>query len=140
MLYNNLKLLLFVCIFIVFNLQAQNCDNYIKGRVFDKGTALPLSFVNVLIQESLKGTTTDKDGFFILDNLCQGEIHLIISHIGCDPKKILVDLKKDTILSIPMSHTLLGAVVVEGEQSSNTDFQSTSSLSRTTIETIAIKR
>ena len=134
MLYNNLKLFLFVCLFIVFNLQAQNCNNYIKGRVFDKVTSLPLSFVNILIQESLKGTTSDKDGFFILDNLCQGEIHLIISHIGCDPKKILIDLKKDTLLRIPMSHTLLGAIVVEGEQSSNNYFQSITSLSRTTIE------
>ena len=134
MLFSNLKLLIFFCLFIVFNLQAQNCNNYIKGRVFDDGTSLPLSFVNILIQESLIGTTSDKDGFFILDNLCQGEIHLIISHIGCEPKKILIDLKKDTTLSIQLPHTVLGTIVVEGEQTNNSDFQSNSTLNRTTIE------
>jgi len=129
-----LNILFFALLFVIVNFQAQNCNNSVKGRVFDEGTSLPLSFVNILIQESLTGTTSDEDGFFVLENLCLGEIHLIVSHIGCDPKKIHIDLKKDTTLEIPMPHTVLGTAVVEGEQTSNIEFQSNSSVSRANIE------
>ena len=131
---NNLKLLFFACLFPIVNFQAQNCNYSIKGRVFDEGTSLPLSFVNILVQEKLTGTTSDEDGYFVLDKLCLGEIHLIVSHIGCDPKKIHIELIRDTTIRILMPHTVLGTITVEGKQTDNINFQANSSVSRSTIE------
>ena len=102
--------------------------------MFDEGTSLPLSFVNILIQEKLTGTTSDEDGYFVLDKLCLGEIHLVVSHIGCDPKKIHFELIRDTTIRILMPHTVLGTITVESKQTDNINFQANSSVSRSTIE------
>ena len=132
--FNKLYLFLSFLILYCSSTLGQDCKFSIKGSSLDESTKLPLSFVNVYVQEISNGTTSDINGVFTIDNICPGEYHLIFSHIGCDPKIILIDLKKDTTLSIQMPHTVLGTVVIEGELTSNIDFQSSSSLSRTTIE------
>jgi len=114
---------------------AQNCDVLIKGYVFDEGSDLPLSYVNIFIQETADGTTTDEEGNFSFHNICPGEYHFIFSHIGCDAKKIHLEISKDTILSIslPHSETFLDAVVIQGKKD-NLSNQPNLSVNRQAIE------
>ena len=114
---------------------AQNNTLSIQGEVFDEASELPLSFVNIFIKETSQGTTTDDNGYFLIDNLSAGEYHLVFSHIGCESKKIHLYLAQDTILHVGLSHTptSLGTVVVQ-EKIENTVTQPNLSVNRQSIE------
>ncbi len=96
---------------------AQDCDLTLNGYVQDADTAEPLEFVNIYIEESLLGTTTDVNGFFEVNNLCTGEYHITSSHIGCASKRLYFELHSDSTLIILMEHsaTQLNSVVVDGK-------------------------
>lgn len=113
----------------------QNCSLSIKGQVFDEGPELPLSYVNIFIQETQSGTTTDDDGNYNLENICAGEYHFILSHIGCEAKKICLHIYGDTIINFGLLHTpaFLGAVVIEGKKEDFSN-QPNVAINRQTIE------
>jgi len=79
-------LIIVLCIFFITNnLYSQKC--VIKGKVFDSETEKPVPFSNaVLVSESidstLRGTITDKNGFFRIDNIKLGKYHLEVSFVG----------------------------------------------------------
>lgn len=124
-----------IIIFSVFSGNAQNCDISIEGHVIDEGTGLPLSRANVIIQELSFGASTDAQGMFLFDNVCEGHYHLILSHIGCAPQKLHVDLVRDTVLYVVFSHTTISIddVVVTGKKD-NLNTQSSLSVNRQVIE------
>ncbi len=85
---------------------AQDCTFRLNGQVLDSGTGLPLEFVNLQLTETLAGTTTDSTGHFEFQDLCHGDYHLVLSHIGCQSQKIFVHLHSDTSLSLTLDHTV----------------------------------
>lgn len=121
--------------FSVLACEAQDCDLTVKGYVYDEGSQSPLAYVNVFIQETQNGTTTDDDGLFILDKICPGHFHVIISHIGCEDEKFHFDIFRDTTISIALSHTptSLGTVVISGKKES-LNSQANLSVNRSAIE------
>ena len=121
--------------FLFFKCNAQDCNITIKGQVIDEESNSPLSYVNIFIQETNGGTTTDDEGRFWLDNICAGEYHFILSHIGCEGKKMHFDIFEDTILNIVLAHTptTFGTIVVEGKKD-NFNNQPNISVNRQTIE------
>ncbi len=118
-----------------FNCIGQDCTLLIQGTVSDDASDLPLSYVNVYIQETSQGTTSDDKGNFVIDNVCPGEYHFIFSHIGCEPKKIHLDIYRDTTIAIGLSHTptSLGDVVIVGNKGTLNN-QPSLSVSRQIIE------
>ncbi|MDE0599052.1 MAG: TonB-dependent receptor, partial [Dokdonia donghaensis] len=63
----------------------------------------PIAFANVVLldeeQKLVKGTITEEDGSFILENLKTGTYHLTVSFVGFDDQKIeSILLEKDTTL------------------------------------------
>ncbi len=105
-------------LFISINVNGQDCEYSVKGYVFDETSQSALAYVNVFIQETQTGTTTDDGGKFILNNVCAGHYHFIISHIGCEDEKFHFDIFKDTIINIGLSHTptSLGTVIIAGKK------------------------
>lgn len=95
-----------------------DCDLSIRGRVLDKVSQLPLSYVNVYIQETSQGAATDEEGRFLFDKVCSGHYHIIFSHIGCEDHKIHIDLERDTTINIDLDHSdhSLGTVVIQGQK------------------------
>ena len=106
---------------------AQECEIIIRGTVIDKESQSPLPYVNIYIQETQVGTVSDNDGKFILENICEGHFHFIISHIGCEDEKFHFDIHQDTTINIGLLHTptSLGTVVISGEKD---DFANQASL------------
>src|ERR1700685_1436911 len=90
---------------------AQNV-HLLKGRVTDSLTGKPVSGCSVFINNSSKGTITNANGDFVLQNLGEGKFELIISSIGYEtfsydfntgqlPPVLYVNLKqKQTELSV----------------------------------------
>ena len=133
--FNKKTFFLFFFIFFYFLGIAQKCDVKVIGNVYDEASKSPLAFVNILVQETLSGTTTDDDGNFSLENICPGHYHFIISHIGCEDEKFHFDITKDTVINIALSHTptSLGTVLIEGQRE-DFDNQASSTVKRKVIE------
>lgn len=115
-------------------LSGQDCSLSLSGYTLDKSTKIALPFSNVFIKDLQIGTVSDSLGFFKIENLCVGEIHLESSHIGCETEHIYLVLKKDTAFTILLHHhsELLNEVVVHGSHSDATTEKS-SSISRNEI-------
>jgi iron complex outermembrane receptor protein len=132
--YNKILFILFL-VFSSNFLNAQDCDIAIEGNVLDEGSKSPLSFVTVIIQETGNGTITDDQGHFHFQNICPGEYHLYVSHIGCSPIEIHFHLETDTTINIRLEHTpiTIDEVEIKGI-SGNYDAQSKESINKQWIE------
>ena len=106
--YNRLYKLFFYVLFLFLPMLsiAQDCALMLNGQVIDSGTGLPLEFVNLQLTETLEGTTTDSTGFFEIPNLCAGDYHIVLSHIGCESQKVFIQLDSDTTLSLSLDHSI----------------------------------
>jgi len=129
--------LLFTLFLIGFTIssEAQDCNINISGKVIDESSQLPLTYVNVFIQESANGVVTDAGGNFTFADICAGEYHIIFSHIGCESQRYHFDIESDTVLNIVLSHseTSLSTVVIQGVNNDLAN-QSNLSLDRKDIE------
>jgi iron complex outermembrane receptor protein len=85
---------------------SQNCSLTISGNIKDSDTGLPLEFGNIYIKTHSIGTSTDSRGSFQLANICKGNYHITISHIGCESKQVFVQLTSDTVLNLTMEHSI----------------------------------
>jgi iron complex outermembrane receptor protein len=102
-------------------LSAQDCTITLEGKVLDAATGVPLSFTVVSIEESGQICTANDSGLFVLKSICPGSYHLRISHIGCEPEKLFIELLSDTTLIIYMKHhvELLSEIIIQGQGSQN---------------------
>lgn len=112
--FNKLKHLFFLLIPTF--LSAQECQIEVRGRVLDEHSGSPISFANIYLEESKRGTVSDTGGYFNLQNICPGDIHLNISHIGCETIHLYFYLKADTSLQVLMDHNgkLIHEITVRG--------------------------
>jgi hypothetical protein len=59
-----------------------NAQSIITGRVTDAKTGNPLVGVNIFFSRTTYGSTTDKNGFYTLDDIPLGRYELLVSMIG----------------------------------------------------------
>lgn len=82
--YKILFLLIFCCI-----TQASFAQNTISGFVLDDETKENLMFCTIALfqgEKLIRGVETDLDGYYIIDDLADGEYQLHISYIGCESR------------------------------------------------------
>ena len=84
----------------------------ISGKITDHSTGETLIGVNVYIPELLKGTTTNKNGEYFINDLPKGEIIVRFSYIGYKTINKKVSLKNSPVkLNLQMDF-----LVVEGQE------------------------
>lgn len=108
-----MRFLTIVCFFfIAHSAYAQS----ITGRVVDEQTNKPLEKASVIIQGNNKGTVTDANGLFTIDNLPSGTYQLSFSIIGYATVTRTVELKDGPVyLDIvvkPQTGQLSGVTVI----------------------------
>ena len=80
---------IFILLFHVTLSMAQDTTGAIVGKITDKdANDEPLAFANVLIKDSTKGTQSDFDGLYEIDNLEPGTYTLVVSFIGYETSEI----------------------------------------------------
>jgi hypothetical protein len=67
----------------------------IKGVVLDKKTKRPLAGVNIIVEGTRRGTTTNQDGAFTLSKMASGKCKLRFDYLGYATKKY------DAIMILP---------------------------------------
>ena len=100
---------------------SQNCTLSVSGFVKDLDTGEPLLAANIYIEDISKGVTSDSNGFFDIKNVCAGDYHILISHLGCETQRVFIQLNKDTSLIISMNHSahVLNGLVVSSNITPN---------------------
>lgn len=125
-------------ILITNNILAQN--KTVKGAVVDVNET-PLFGVNVLIKNSTRGTQTNENGTFEINNLNSGNYILSISYLGFKTREIEFsildnnDLNLGTIL-LYEGNEILNEVIVEGERRNKFSRKETAYVSKLTLKDI----
>ncbi|HMB90203.1 MAG TPA: carboxypeptidase-like regulatory domain-containing protein, partial [Rhodothermales bacterium] len=88
----------------------------IRGQVVEKNTQSPLPGANVVVlaTDPMLGTTTDEEGWFVLQQVPLGRHDLQVSFIGYEPvilPEVLVTAGKDVVLTVALREQ-----IVEGEE------------------------
>jgi CarboxypepD_reg-like domain len=86
-------ILSFILLLISFSASAQS-SFFIKGKVLDDSTQLPLEGASVLCQNTTKGTTTSKEGEFRMELPAGGHL-LIITYTGYETESIRISSSQD---------------------------------------------
>ena len=82
-----------ISILVLFISMSGFTQHKISGNITDEKTTKALTDVNIYIKSINKGTTTDSNGFFNIENLPSGSYELHISYLGYQ------ELHKDIILN-----------------------------------------
>jgi hypothetical protein len=92
----------------------------VRGNVFDKESAQPLSFATVAIAGASTGATTDVNGFFSVSDVPVGKYTLRVSYIGYQEYTADIQIKKGEIIFqniyLTESGTQLGEVEISGKK------------------------
>ena len=73
--------LLLTLLLTAFSAHAQN-TGALSGRVIDNTTNRPLEAANIILLGTTMGTSTTKDGTFLLEHIPAGEYRLVASYVG----------------------------------------------------------
>lgn len=101
--------LLFLLLMLPFSVLAQST---VDGVVVDSKTKQPLPGVNVIVQGTQAGTSTDFDGKFKLAKIKKGD-KLVFSFIGYKNETITYENQKSLTVSLTEEANLLQEVVVQ---------------------------
>ncbi|MCF8298330.1 MAG: TonB-dependent receptor [Saprospiraceae bacterium] len=82
--------------FLSFNSLAQT--GTIRGVVYDKETGEPIIFTNVYLYKTTYGSSTDKNGLFVITKIPAGKYTLMLTYLGYDTIKMPVTVKDDEII------------------------------------------
>ncbi len=95
----------------------------VRGTLIDQDSQVPLigATIQILNSDPLKGTISDVNGDFRLDNVAIGRIDLLITSIGYEDKvipSVLVTSGKEVILNISVAESIekLAEVVVTAQK------------------------
>lgn len=82
----------------------------LSGIVIDEETGETLPGVNIIIQGTTKGTTTDLDGMFAI-TVDEGAV-LVFSYVGYDKQEVQAQNQTDLTIRLRLDSDVLGEVVV----------------------------
>lgn len=92
-------------LFITFQMSyAQECSYTFLGELKDFHDNTPIVGATIFMQNLNRYTTSDFDGKFKIENLCTGELTLVISHVGCETKTLTYSIKGDIFKRISLEH------------------------------------
>jgi hypothetical protein len=94
----NQRIGLLIALIFSFNL-AMGQTGTIRGFVYEKSTGEPMSFVNVVVQETKTGVQTDINGYFSIPKLKAGTYHIWSTVLGYDTATATITVKADDIVT-----------------------------------------
>ncbi len=103
-----------VCLFYMMQSSAQHAE--ISGRITHKD--IPIPFVNIVLGKSGLGTSSDENGYFIIQDIPTGDYRLHVTAVGYQPwsRKVKVSGRsiKDFNISLTASSEELEEFVITG--------------------------
>jgi hypothetical protein len=97
-------------------LKSRFTDRKIKGRVVDSQTKEPLMFANTFIDNSTLGVATNTNGEFIIENIPNSAVDLVVSYVGYKSKRTRVDYVPNVQIAEVFIELDLDAIALESVQ------------------------
>ena len=97
----------YIALLLVFSIQlvnSQNCNSTFSGEIKDFHDGTSLIGAAIYLKEIDRYVSSDLNGKFKFQNLCNGTITLVISHIGCETKETKLIVTGDTAAIIRLEH------------------------------------
>lgn len=112
-----MKILLFCLLAFTSFTYSQNCSLNISGQVIDLHDNSPLFGAVVQIESLNKAVYTDDQGFYKIENICEGKLEIKVSHTSCETKYKTINLKSDEEINFKLEHHLeeLNEVLLKGK-------------------------
>ncbi len=107
----NLKLYIKIIVLLLVGITSVNAQQSVSGVVSDKN--FPLPQVNISIEGTTKGTTTDFDGNYTLNSIEEGQT-IVYSYIGYSTQKILYNGQKKIDVVLQEDTASLSEVIIVG--------------------------
>jgi len=103
---------LFSCFFFFQQASGQNLTQTIRGTILDRTSQTPLVGVTVVLlnSEPLKGTISDIDGSFILENVPVGKVGLQFSQVGFETvtmENLNLTSGKEMVLQVSLEEKII---------------------------------
>jgi iron complex outermembrane recepter protein len=116
----NILKIFFLFLFLSFTVAAtaQGCTHIIQGKVSEAENTLPIAYAQVYIKELKKSATTDENGNFSIENICNGTYTLTVSHVECNHETrsiIVTDEGAKVDFALHHGATDLGTVTVSAQ-------------------------
>ena len=128
--------IMILCCFVFSWSHSQNCNSNFSGEVHDFHDGTPISNAVIYIENINKYTTTDVDGKFSVESLCNTVITIEVSHLACETKRLEVKIEGDTYLEINLEHHIEELSEVKVNAVSSTKITKTSQETILKSETI----
>ncbi|MBI5326179.1 MAG: TonB-dependent receptor [Ignavibacteriae bacterium] len=97
---NKLLYILIVLLFSGRTIFAENDRGTIAGRIIDQNTKSVLPGATIRLEGTAYGSLTNKNGEFQIKNIRRMKYNSIITYVGYETKKLLIDLNKDDSLYV----------------------------------------
>jgi len=132
-----MKLKFFTLFAFIFTLMTQGQNVDVTGTVTEASTGQPLPGVNIILKNTTKGTSTDFDGKFTLNDVPLNSV-LVISYLGFVTQEITVKNSQSLNVSLQDDAESLNEVIVigYGTQTKKEITGAVSVVSSETIETL----
>lgn len=119
----NFRFILSFFLLYIINTNAQECISSLKGDVIDFHDRTSLKGAEISILDNgivLHTTSSDSDGKFIINLLCNGNFELEISHTDCQSKVIPIVIDGDSSIKVTLEHHIeeLEEVTITGASNS----------------------
>ncbi len=111
-----MKRFFFVVVFLIIKTQLFAQLYTVFGYITDSTTGEKIYNALCIEKESNKWTYSNSEGFYSL-SLPKGEVNLKFSHAGFLKKKLIFNLKEDTLINVDLSNYEIEEVVVSAEES-----------------------
>jgi hypothetical protein len=113
--FKNSVFIVFTLLFIV-PVHAQESNGTIRGHIVHHLTHAPLSGVNVLLDESVRGAASDLDGDFQIENIEPGIYNVSFEFVGFEnvtKTDIIVKPDRITFINAEMQESMLESETIE---------------------------
>ena len=89
-----------VLIFTIITTMVSAQTGSIRGFVYDKETGEPLMLTNVVLENTLIGTTTDVNGYFVLSKIKTGSYNIKVTLLGYETYIAPIKIEKNKVLAL----------------------------------------
>lgn len=100
----------------IFVLKEEFNERTITGKVIDSDNKEPLPFANVFVDNSTLGDATDTAGEFLIEDVPNSSVEVVVSYVGYKSKSVRVDYEEGLRTSEVIIELELDAIALESIQ------------------------
>ncbi len=86
--------------------QSDPCNLTLTGKVMDQHNGEPLPFAVVISKDGKHRASTNLDGVYRMEGLCEGTCTFVCKHLGCTPVEKTVTLNTNSAVDFYMEHSI----------------------------------